>query len=140
VFKAIQAGEGYLTVAVFEANPSGNTEDETLYVKRWISLPNVGPVVAYHTVYTGNPLFGPGSSLLILTAIDADIIYTYEQFYRLAYYTDMNVFLDNHTSSELPHVDFVGSSLYYAIILSGIIIGVTVLGGILVYIGRKYAK
>lgn len=136
VFQAIQAGNGYLPVALFEANPDPDA-DNSILVKRWISLPELGPVVPYSMAITGNPIFGPGSSNLILTVLDADLINTFTSFYRLAYYTDMDVFKSNTSSTTLPHVDFTSSSLFYSLLASAFIAVLFVFFMIYVYFKSK---
>lgn len=101
IFQGIMSGETYLPVAVFESNEGeGGVEENTLPVKLWISTPGNGPVVPLTTAFTGFPMTGPGSSRLILTSFDSDIIERFTPFYRIAYYTDYQVFNTNSSFSQ----------------------------------------
>jgi hypothetical protein len=136
IFQGIQAGSTYLPVAVFISNEGqGGVVENTIPVKLWISTPENGPSIQENIVFTGYPLVGPGSSNLILSSIDFDIISRFTQFYRLADYRDILVFNSNVSNSVYTPIEFTQSSLFYYMIFGAVFLSI-----IITYIISKALK
>jgi hypothetical protein len=97
---ATTGGTNYTPAAVFGQIPPAQTTYATLLIANATST---GPVVPYNLAITGYPLVGPGSTDLILTITTTSTFTVFSQLFRVAYYTDYLVLLNNGTGSPAIH-------------------------------------